>query len=293
MGKDNMSLMKVEAYAMDGGGYGIEGSDHCFVVTADKKISWRNNGGGWEDSRKKTKVAQNRAYKEWMMEFIPPNNISKCGITFGQNGLCQTYANRELLIGEDKADARKSGKNYVCVFFFGKYGLGLKQLKQLLKESYSKVTAQYNDPYNALNKVLAKADDYVDDEMAAWRQVGIEYGHIPIDRILAKDISGGLALARSRMQNFINEREKLYEQCGGERGFRTKLKDLIQRHCDDYLWMLAGISYITEGERDTYSRNISQFLNRFNAAVAMQVRSLEETGVLCRVDMLSEEGGQI
>ncbi len=285
MGKDNMSLMNVEAYAMDGGGYGIEGSDHCFVVTEDKKTSWRNNGGGWDDSRAKTLVAKNRAYKEWMMEFVPPDNIYKCGISFGKNGLCQTYANRELLIGEDRADARKSGKNYVCVFFFGKYGLGLKQMKQLLTESYNKVTDKYNDPYNALNKVLAKADDYLDDELAAWRQVAIEYGGIPIDQIMAKNPSGGLATARMRMRSFIDEREALYESCGQEWDFRGRLKELILRHCNDYLNMLANISYITKSERDTYSQSISRFLNRFNAAVALQVRALEETGSLCRVDM--------
>lgn len=125
--------------------------------------------------------------------------------------------------------------------------------------------------------------------MMSWRQVGIEYANIPIDRIMAKNPSGGLAMARSRMQNFVNEREALYESCGGESNFRAKLKDLIQRHCDDYLRMLAGISYISESERNTYSQNISRFLNRFNAAVAMQVRSLEETGALCRVDMLCNE----
>ncbi len=39
MGKDNISLMNVEVYAMDGGGYGIEGSNHCFVVKVDKETS--------------------------------------------------------------------------------------------------------------------------------------------------------------------------------------------------------------------------------------------------------------
>lgn len=285
-GKSNMSLMTVEGYAMDGYGYGIKGSDHCFVVTGDRKISWTNNGGGWDDPRQKTLVAQTRAYKEWMMEFVPPTNLKKCGIDFGVNGLCQTYANRELLMGEDRADAHKAGKNYVCVFFFGKYGLGLADLKQLLRDSYNKVMASYNDPYNALNKVLGKVDDYLDDELAAWRQVGIEYGHIPIDEIMAKNPSGGLATARARLQDYINEREALYQQNKGSWGVRGKVKDLIQKHCDEYLEMLADIRYITNSDKKTYSDNIKKFLNQFNAAVEMQVRSLEEHGTLCRVDML-------
>lgn len=37
---------------------------------------------------------------------------------FLSNGVCHTYANRELLLGENEASAEKAAKDYVCVLFW-------------------------------------------------------------------------------------------------------------------------------------------------------------------------------
>ncbi len=280
---ESMSLITVEAYAMPSSTY-VENDSHCFVITEDKKTCWRNKGGGWEDSRPKTKVAVNSAYKEWMWEFVPPTDIDRCGINFGENGVCHTFANRELLIGESAADASNAAKDYVCVFFFGKYGMGIKKLKQLLTDSYNRTVSSYHDPYNALNKVLARVDNTVDDELQAWRLVGIEYANIPIDEILAKDPYGGLITARSRLESLIEKREKIYQdfvdsgRAGGTEKLYRNVRDLIEGDADDYLDMLASIHYITQSDRQIYAENISKFLNSMMRCLIAQNEEFQRTG---------------
>lgn len=278
-GKENMSLVTLEAYAMPSSSY-VANDSHCFVITEDKATCWYNRGGGWSDGRSKTKVAQTRAYREWLWDFVPPTKVDNCGISFGVNGVCHTYANRELLVGENNVDVSQAPKDYVCVFFFGKYGLGLKQLKQLLTDSYSRVAGSYSDPYGALDKVLARVDNTIDDELRAWRQTGIEYAQIPIDQILAKNPEGGLGVARSRMRSFISKREELYQEYlkGGVGDLRGSVKSLIQTESDDYLNMLANIHYITEEERRTYSDNIRKFLAKVGAVLLAQQTEFQRTG---------------
>lgn len=281
-GKGSMKLINVEAYAVPSS-YLVSGDSHCFVVTEDKVTSWTNHGRGWSGEGE-TKVAVNRAYKEWLWEFVPPSNVDKCGIDFLENGVCQTFANRELLIGEDAADVSKAAKNYVCVVFFGKYGMGLKQLKQLLTDSYNKIMISCSDPYNALNKVLARVDDTVDDELRAWRQVGIEYCHIPIDEIMAKSPHGGLVTARGRMTRIIEKREKIYQDFidshkeGGDKKLYKDIWSLIQSEVDDYLNMLADIGYITQSEKRVYSHYVDVFLESMLSRFFAQRMEFLRTG---------------
>lgn len=273
--KSDMKLVKIEAYSLDSE-YKIPGSSHCFVISDDRKSCWTNYGGGWEDKRKRTKVAENQAYWEWLNTFVPTGSLDKCGIHFGVNGLCHTYAARELLIGRDETDVSKAPKNYVCVFFFGKYGMGLDELKYLLKTSYKNTMASYNDPYNALDEVLKRVDGTIDFELSAWRQVALDYVNIPVDDIMAKDPAGGMAVARSRMRSFINKRENMYQQ--NKSGLDKLICDLIQTESDDYLNMLTQIAYISEKDRKEYSENIREFLSGFINYVQAQREAYIATG---------------
>lgn len=260
--KSDMKLVKIEAYSLNSE-YRIPDSSHCFVISEDRKSCWKNHGGGWNDPREKTKVAENQAYWEWLNTFVPTGELDKCGIRFGVNGLCHTYAARELLVGRNETDVSKAPKNYVCVFFFGKYGMGLDELKDLLKTSYHNTMASHNDPYNALDEVLNRVDNTIDFELRAWRQVALDYVNIPVDDIMAKNPTGGMAVARSRMRSFINKRESVYQQNKSSNGLEKLICDLIQTESDDYLNMLTRIAYISEKEREEYSGNIRNFLSGF------------------------------
>lgn len=279
--KPALSLVNIEAYSMPSSTY-VPDDSHCFVITKDRKEEWRNRGGGWTDKRPKTLVAENQAYTEWLREFVPSTNIDKCGIKFGLNGVCHTYANRELLIGQRDVTVWDAPKDYVCMVFFGKYGIGISELKQLLTVSYNNVTNLYIDPYDALNKVLKRVDNYIDDELKAWRLLSMDLG-IPVDRILAKNRSAGIATAKIRLQKLIDARETLYQQHTNRDdvyGFRSELKALIQNHATDYLNYLHNINYITISEKNLYINSMNKFFNDFVNIIEAQENAIQTNGEL-------------
>jgi hypothetical protein len=279
--------MDVEAHQLPSK-FRLDGDSHTYVVTRDKTniVQWTNKGRGWYAGYPGDIAATNTAYKEWLLEFVPPNNLDKCGIIFGLNGVCHTYANRELLVGSGSADVRTAPKDYASVFFFGKYGMGVRQIKTLLRDSYKKVMVSYSDPYSAFSTVMPKVDNILDDELYAWRQMAIDYGKIPVDDILAKNPAAGCAVARTRLQAFITEREYAYQQyinsgrAMGDAAFRQQLIVKILKHAGDYLDFLVGIRYVSKSDRDVYMNNIRNFLNLLKSTVEEQIQALVANGEL-------------
>ncbi|WP_277656945.1 hypothetical protein [Seleniivibrio woodruffii] len=283
--KPGISLMTVEAYSLDSA-YIIPNSTHAFVVGKnDRSVQWKNYGRGWETTDPKTLVATVNTYREWLMTYIPPGTEGTAsGVNFGVNGVCHTFANRELLVADASADVRQAVKDEYAVFFFGKYGIGLDQLKQLLNAAYNNVTARYADNLNAYNTVMSRLNNYIDDELLAWRKIAIEEAGIDVDGILAKSPQAGLAIARQRLQNYINARESIYSDFIAGRldknGVQLKIKSTIIQHTTDYLNWLSTIHYITEADRNTYISRISAFLDRYIQSVRAMALHVESGNML-------------
>lgn len=274
-----MNLLDVEAYSLPSSSF-VKNDSHVFVVTLDRHTEWRNKGGGWGDSRPHTLQAKVKVYKEWIMDFVPPNDIDKCGIAFFVNGICQTYANRELLLAEHSTDIRTAPKNEVATFIFGKYGLGLDKLKDLLTKSFNKVSSSSS----VLVEVLSRVDNYVDDELLAWRLVAISYTTIPVDALIAKSPQAGINIARQKLSKLVHEREVVYDKyLDGQINSDTLHKNiigLILSHSKDYLTFLANIGYITERDKDKYVREIEEFSHLFVRNLVAQRQIFEATGVV-------------
>jgi len=278
-GGPDISLMEIEAYAMSST-YIFDNSDHVFVIDKSRTIEWKNAGGGWDDSRPKRKVASTRAYKEWVLDFIPPNNLAKSGIRFGFNGVCQTYANLELLIAETDASVKAAERNYLCLWYYGKYGMGVDNLKDLLKKSYNEVSKKYNDPYNALPKVLTRIDNSTNDELEAWRKVSIEHCGIDVDAILRKI---PMSDVNFRYNEFVKERERLYQKHksdGNSSVLRAEMKKAIYTHSEVIMNYLTTNGIITEKQKNNYLNNINNFLSQFTDSLEAYVNSVIESGFI-------------
>ena len=253
--KESLSLMEIEAYAMSSSTY-LPNDSHTFVsCKEDRNREWRNHGGGWNDPRPKTFVAKAEAFKEWLLYFVPPGaGCDECGVSFGENGVCHTYANRELLLSFENASVQIAAKDEYVVMLFGKYGLGIQQLKDRLRATYHHITQSISDPFYALDRVLGRIDSSLDEELMAWYRVATQEG-IPVDGILRLNHEGGIAMAKIRFQALRIERENLYQryvESGRQTNFRHDLKALMKRHCKDYLTMLCAIRYISEQQKFEY-----------------------------------------
>ena len=278
--KSPLTLLPVEGYSlMPGGIWGHEGS-HCFVISIDRSIVWANWGGGWSDTRTRTKLCETRMYKEWALNCAPAGSSIKVGVRFGVNGVCHTAANRELLISIESACVKKALSNDLVTFFFGKYGMGLNELKTLLRESYNQTMQNYTDSYDALTKVLKKVDDYIDDEIEVWKSVGKKMG-MDVDDIMKKPL-GGIVYAKNRLQKYINDREDLFQKCldkkVNENELKKQLKPLIIKHMTDCLDYLVDVNYITALQKATYKTNLNSFLSKFIATINAQANFINAHG---------------
>lgn len=271
-----LNLVTLEAWALPSDMY-IEGDSHTFVVTQDKTTAcWHNFGRCWEDAGpRRTMVASVEVFYEWMNNFCPASDILKCGLYFGLNGVCHTYANRELLLGVEPADVKKASKDYVVVFIFGKYGLGVDTLKQLVKTSFEETRKNFPLPDNALDMVYERIDGRFPDEFEAWRQTLDEY-IMPIDTIWSKDRSKLEKDFMDRLMALDDQKQKLYglveqRQISGPEMIR-RVHAAYHTFLVEYLAFLQGGGYITIEEQAQYQKKGDDvFLRIFKNVAGQQV----------------------
>lgn len=272
--------MAVEAYSMPSSSY-LPQDSHTFVsCVEDRSTEWKNHGGGWSDSRPKTREAATMAYREWLMAFVPPGpSCNECGIAFGVNGICHTYANRELLVGAEPADVRSAPKDEYAVLLFGKYGYGIRQLRERLIATHNQ-TAGGGAP-EILTAVLSRVDNRIDDELRAWYKVATQEG-IDVDAILEKNRGGGIATARRRLEALNEEREEIYQHYlqYPATDIRKEIKGVINSHCKDYLNMLHSINYITAAEKERYYNIVDRVLDTMIKTIEHTMQRLARNELL-------------
>jgi hypothetical protein len=261
----NMTLLDVECYAAVPSGYFGQPGSHGFVTNLDHTIEWTNHGGGY-DGRTKTLAGSSKMYWEWSKNFVPTTNVDKCGVSLGVNGVCHTFANREMLLTQDGPSMKGTFMDYPIVVFFGKYGLGINKLKELLKSSYDTTMASYADPYNAYNKVIARLepDAFLDDELDAWIEMAKAWG-IKVDEIMSKPLASR-TYAKMRIHTLVNEREAIYQKYldGQITGIGNMQKQIVERvrvnmsNCMDFL---VQIDYMTQAEKDSCTTAMNTYLN--------------------------------
>lgn len=290
-----ITMKPVEAYALESS-YIIADGWHTFIVDDSRSIEWTNFGRGWADGGNRECVASTRLYFEWANHFVPCSKVVRRqegdkklladlasgtgGIDFAVNGVCHTLANRILVIADGEADVRKAKGDHHSVFFYGKYGFGLEYFKQLVREAHAKAASEHDIPEQALTTVLSRIDNYLDDELLSWRYIAQEVVKIPVDDLLRKNIQGGLAEARRRLQAYVNEREAIYKKYPGDATrLQTEIKNAILKHGGDYLNFLQNIGYITAQEKDRYLHATEAFLNHFIRSVN-QLRAVMLEGTL-------------
>lgn len=281
----DMLIQKIEAYGMPSSAY-VPGDYHVFVVTEDKKICWNNYGRGWESKDPRTLIAENEAYIEWLEEFVPHDDLSKCGITFGLNGVCHTYANRELLIGKEEVDVRKMEKYYVSTAIFGKFGFGLNQLKDLLRTSFYETRKKHLAlaDEQVLENVLKKVDNYLEDELLAWKELAKDFFDMPIDEIISKATIEDLDFVKVELQGLVNNREALYQELLDEKisvgEFKKSIRDLLDSKLTKQLDYLENKKYIGREEKKIYIKNIEDFLKVIHSSLEQQQISIQNTGMM-------------
>ncbi len=275
--KEQLSMTTLKAFYLPSV-FIVENASHCYTVSENPHFCWINHGRGEGDERAQFAV-ENLIYREWLFEFCPHDNVDKCGIVFGENGVCQTYAARELLLGVNNISLLNIPAGEVTIMWFGKYGLGKKKLIELLKGSYAKVTGDYTEQSSILNQVINRVNNTLDEEILAWYRVAINYTSIPVNAILSKAYWAGIENAKRRLSAWMNQREKIYEdyiasdKLENYSSLNKRLKEGILENIKNYLDSLTPC-YITEEENAKYYKECENLLNKYRS----DLRALVEGG---------------
>lgn len=251
-------LMPIEAMGMKSG-YMDMGGDHVCVFNKEKTKIWTNGGVGPDAHRQgKHIVAKDNAYKEWLLAFCPTGDGKETGVRrIGLNGVCQTRANRELLVTEEGSDVRDARRNDTVTFILGKYGYGLDDLVDKLKKAH-------NGSEQILTKVIHRVRHAEMDELNAWKRVLSKYIKMPVERIIEK---GGSALRTEALKNhaeLIKNREEIYKRNIGvvdeRKKLHTQVYGLLRSYCSSGLAKLESHGLISSSEREVYGERIKEFL---------------------------------
>ena len=284
MDKKSIGLMDIEAYAIPTIDF-MDGSSHVFVVDMSRKIEWPNHGRGWDqDKEHQVRVAKTRSYKEWLYDFVPPGeDFNKCGIIFGVNGICHTIANRVLLPARDDADVGVAANNEHAVIFFGKYGLGINDLKKRLYNSYQESAKQYILPVEALTSTLARVDNFVHDELLTWWYVAKYVIELPIDEIYVQNPAACVKKATSLLVDLVNAREDSFKQYMLDTNpfdHKERIKNAVKKYCAEFLEFLVTNKYITSNDMKTYMDRVHAYLGQLVNWINAQVAAIERGELL-------------
>ena len=138
---------------------------HTFVSSPNYDFNCFGQGKQFVSTAKMLPSAAGSALEEWAIAIYGPNHDEyspAADVLVRQNGVCHNAANRVLAIaGADVSDATG---NALVMLMYGKYGFGVKDYIQKIKDAADKVNADAkeivitpDDVNTVLNRVLGDA----------------------------------------------------------------------------------------------------------------------------------------
>lgn len=244
---------------------GIDDS-HVYVLVkyGDNKVdTYANNG---RSSGCDQLVGEGLIYNTWLKEYMPNQSISfdVTGISFAQNGVCQTYAARELLFSINNISPYLARANDVCTMYYGKYGCGLKLFEKKLKESFNRVCQKEPYTQEILNTIVSRIYNTADEEVEAWIRVMKQY--LNLDVVRKFKYPNDWEQLKQQVNIINSKRESIFEKYYNSENetlhadFSREKKEMYITQFRDYLMSLASFGYFTTAEAKMYSDNFEALL---------------------------------
>lgn len=286
--KPPLTPVSIEAFAKPTNTY-TEGDSHILLVTGDRTYCWPNfstyqlSAQGFHiDPQSRQQVCATIVYKELMLEFanVPHLRLPHASdLHLGINGLCSQLANRQLLFGEGNVDICGAPGCHVNVALFGKYGIALQDLKELIKKTYDKVGQRYQIPEGALESTLSKVDDHINEEEKAWESLFKNNLKMPWDNIKSKKPAISNTL-QTMLQDLINNREGLYNGLQNKSSFNGPYKDMLKDFVGRFIDKLHQEDLISGLNAVIYKGRGENLLRKFFENIEKQRRHFRRRGAL-------------
>ena len=257
---------------------------HTFLVDGDFVMSWANAGKDYFEAKgllPLTEIARTTVNYDWIMTFSPVDGDKwyETGINFGYNGVCHTITNRQLMLGDVDADVSKAPTAFISTAIFGKYGMGIEDLKKRLTDSFNAASKLSKQQDGALERAIARLDYPLSEDLDAWHRTSVVLCQMPFDRFNHPDIDTGYLskavqdLKAFREQFFLNHAKDL-----PRRQFQQTIAIHMLNMVNGLLGYMRRQNYITAGEFSKYLDTAQQSLNRMFRVLELQNQSAQETG---------------
>lgn len=269
---------KLSAYSHPSTYGGFEDT-HCFVLASTGE-KFGNCGGIYTSEI--TLVSEGLAYRTWLNKFMPnqTTSVKETGIQFGFNGVCHTYAMREMLLCSNEKNIAVAKGDDLCTLYYGKYGTGLRYLEQRLRESYNEACQSETIPKAYLDKVIQRIYNTVDEETEAWIFALKTYVNIDVLEYFKSE--NDMEYLKNRVKQLMNKREALFETYFDytgryfKDGFTEARKSLYMNEFKDYVYYLSDIGYFTRQKADEFYASFKAIIEAHGAYyrhLAMQLES--------------------
>lgn len=231
---------------------------HTFAKRADK-ITYCNCGSSY-DEKDCDLICRAIVYVTWLDKFMPDQttDFEHTGIAFANNGVCHTYAMREILLCDEEWNTSSARGDDLCVAYYGKYGTGLSYLRTRLIESFEEARKEEELPLNLLNKILDRIliPNSVKYETDAWISTMKNYLGIDVENFYQGEYDR--TFLENRIEYLINKRENLFDQCFVEskrtlnNDFKELKKQLYLTEFNVYMHDLARWGYFSVQDADRF-----------------------------------------
>lgn len=242
---------------------------HTFAVVPNKKI-YKNCGGEYKENIKE--VCKGTVYQTWLDAFMPnqTTEFKDAGIRFASNGVCHTYAMREILLcDEEGLDTSSAPGDDMCVSYYGKYGTGLSYLKTRLIESFKEAQKKEDLPDQLLDKILNRISIDVKYETEAWISAMKNCFGIDVESYYRDEYDR--SYLERRVEYLIQEREELFDKCFDASNrtlsddFRKRKKELYENEFRTYIYDLERYGYFQIEDAEAFVEKFNKALKLYDA----------------------------
>lgn len=245
---------------------------HTFALCADDRKYC--NCGGIYDIEECELVCCGTVYQTWLDKFMPnqTTEFKDTGIYFSSNGVCHSYAMREVLLCDEELDTSSARGDDIAVAYYGKYGTGLSYLKIRLMESFEETRKEEELPSQLLDKILDRISisTNVGYETDAW--ISTIKMCCDIDVLSYYRDEYDRKFLENRIEYLIYKREALFDQCFDASNrtlsyrFEKLKKQLYKKEFSAYMHDLARYGYFSD-------ENANKFVERFNEVLDSHVNA--------------------
>lgn len=253
---------------------------HFMMFSGDRKYCWpcfgvrpQHNGSGYITPGERRHVLSTDVHKELVLAFYTPPKLttaSEGGIKLGITGTDAQVVNRLLLFSKNNRNICGANKCYLSIAFFGKFGIGIYDLKTAVNKAFDDVERTRHTPSGLREEVLAKIDNTIEEETKAWSIFFIKKLGMPLETIFNTNPEL-VDIFRNMVRGLTINRENIYNNESKKPFFPILYQGMLKKFAEKFIDKLQELNLIN-AHRATMLKlragsNINKYFDNMNKQI--------------------------